>query len=201
MDIPCRRDLCKTFMLATNEANPKAKTRLETRLLVRDANHGVHGATYKWRTDNSDADLLESQLTETILIQTATGIRSQQWYYPRRQDCRTCHNAVAGLSLGVKARKLNRDFTYPPRATDNELHTWNHLGLWIIGSGGCRFVIEPTVNKKLRERDMDMVDGLVYAEDQVDRHLWRTRHGRPAARHHGDDAGRRLIADCQLNCQ
>lgn len=120
----------KTFMLATNEANPKARRRLETRLLVRDANNGVYGATYKWRPDNSDADLLESNLTETILIQTATGIRSQQWYYPSRQDCLTCHNANAGLILGVKARQLNRDFTYPSGATDNELHTWNHLGLF-----------------------------------------------------------------------
>lgn len=42
------------------------------------------------------------------------------------------------------------------------------LGLWIMVSSGCLFVIESTVNKKLRERDMDMVDGLVYAEHQGD---------------------------------
>jgi uncharacterized repeat protein (TIGR03806 family) len=120
----------KTFELATNEANPNLKRRLETRLLICAADGGVYGVTYKWRADNSDADLLETNLTETISIQTATGIRTQQWYYPSRADCLTCHTANAGLVLGVKTRQLNRDFTYPSGVTDNELHAWNQLGLF-----------------------------------------------------------------------
>ena len=64
----------KTFSLATNEMNPDSLRRLETRLLVCDSAGGVYGVTYKWRADNSDADLLETNLTEAISIQTATGI-------------------------------------------------------------------------------------------------------------------------------
>jgi hypothetical protein len=55
--------LVKTFELPVDAANPAAKRRLETRLLVRDSNGGVYGVDYKWRPDNSDADLLNSSLT------------------------------------------------------------------------------------------------------------------------------------------
>jgi uncharacterized repeat protein (TIGR03806 family) len=120
----------KTFELATNEANPNLKRRLETRLLVCDSAGGVYGVTYKWRADNNDADLLETNLTETISITTATGTRTQQWYYPSRADCLVCHTANAGLVLGVKTRQLNRDFKFPSGVTDNELRAWNHIGLF-----------------------------------------------------------------------
>ncbi len=120
----------KTFELATNEAEPERKQRLETRLLVRAADGGVYGATYNWRADNSDADLLATNLSEVIAIQTAKGLRTQTWYYPSSQDCLTCHTANAGLVLGVKTRQLNRDLKYPTGVSDNELRAWNHVGLF-----------------------------------------------------------------------
>ena len=120
----------KHFELATDEARPDLTRRLETRLLVCDATGGIYGVTYKWRTDNRDADLLTTNLTEAILIKTATGVRTQNWYYPSRQDCLTCHTPLARGVLGVKTRQLNRDITYPSGITDNQLRAWDHVGLF-----------------------------------------------------------------------
>jgi uncharacterized repeat protein (TIGR03806 family) len=110
----------KHFELTTNESQPFQRRRLETRLLVCAANGSVYGATYKWRPDNSDADLLTTNLTENIVIQTATGTRTQTWYYPSREDCRTCHTDKAGGVLGVKTRQFNRDI----------IRKWGELGLF-----------------------------------------------------------------------
>ena len=120
----------KHFELATNETNSTELRRLETRLVVCDDSGGVYGVTYKWRPDNSDADLLETNLTEDITINTGGGVRTQQWYYPSRADCLTCHTENAGFVLGVKTRQLNRIFNYPRGKPENQLVAWNTLGLF-----------------------------------------------------------------------
>jgi len=121
----------KNFDLPTDAADPSVKRRLETRLLVRDSAGGVYGVTYKWRADDSDADLLPDSVEEEIPIKTASGeLRRQTWYYPSRKDCLTCHTTGAGGVLGVKTRQLNRDLSYPSGVTDNELRSWNHVGLF-----------------------------------------------------------------------
>lgn len=121
----------KNFDLPTDAANPAVKRRLETRLLVRDSRGGVYGVLYKWRPDGSDAELLRTSAIENIQIKSAAGEGHEQtWYYPSRQDCMTCHTANAGRVLGVKTRQLNRSFSYASGVADNELRTWNHLGLF-----------------------------------------------------------------------
>ncbi len=118
----------KNFSLPVDDTNPGILRRLETRLLIRDSSGGVYGASYKWRADNSDADLVMAGTNETITIKTTTGIRKQKWFYPGRQDCLTCHTAVSGGVLGAKTSQLNGDYRYPDGVNDNQLRVWNHLG-------------------------------------------------------------------------
>ncbi|MEQ1859485.1 MAG: PA14 domain-containing protein [Chthoniobacteraceae bacterium] len=58
----------KHFDLPIDDNNPAIKKRLETRVLVRNADGYVYGMTYKWRADHSDADLITSGVTEDVAI-------------------------------------------------------------------------------------------------------------------------------------
>lgn len=120
----------KTFELQTNQSDTNSVRRLETRLLVRDINGAVYGVTYKWRPDNSDADLLTTSSNENISITTPSGTVTQTWYYPSPSDCLICHTPVANYVLGVKTSQLNGTNTYPFGTADNQLRTLNHLGIF-----------------------------------------------------------------------
>jgi uncharacterized repeat protein (TIGR03806 family) len=121
----------KHFELPVDDRNPSIRRRLETRLIVRDAGNDIYAATYRWRADNSDADLLSTGVSENISIATASGTRTQTWDYPSPQDCFRCHNPNAKSILGVKTRQLNGDFTYPASGVkDNQLRTLSHIGLF-----------------------------------------------------------------------
>ena len=121
----------KHFELSTNELNPSQVKRLETRFVVRDTNNTAYFFSYKWRTNNTDADLITNAINENIIIQTATGYRTQTWYYPGPSDCVQCHTPAAGYVLGVKTRQMNGNFSYPATGTtDNQIRAWNHIGLF-----------------------------------------------------------------------
>jgi uncharacterized repeat protein (TIGR03806 family) len=101
--------------------------RLETRFLVVGEKRSGYGATYKWRADGTDAELLADGLTEDVMV----GGRKLKWTYPSRNDCLACHTTNAGLVLGVKTRQLNGDFRYPETGiTSNQLRTLSRLDMF-----------------------------------------------------------------------
>jgi uncharacterized repeat protein (TIGR03806 family) len=151
----------KHFDLKTNELQ-SATRRLETRLLVYTTNGIVFGASYRWRADHSDADLVTTSQTEDIAIQTANGTRIQQWYYPNRTDCITCHTAQAGGVLGAsKTRQLNGALFYSGTGqTDNQLRALNSIGMFypaldeasLGGYSRLATATDPTASLTLRAR-------------------------------------------------
>jgi mono/diheme cytochrome c family protein len=122
----------QTLELLTNQSDPTSIRRLETRLLVQEASGAAYGVSYKWRTNNSDADILSTNLTEAIPIVTPSGVVTQMWYFPGPNDCLQCHTYTTqpNYVLGVNARQLNGSFTYPNGVTDNQLRALNRAGLF-----------------------------------------------------------------------
>ena len=121
----------KHFEMPLNENNPSLIKRLETRFLVRDNSGGLYGITYKWNAAGTNAELLADADTENYTITHSDGSSSNRvWEFPSRSDCMTCHNENAGGVLGLNTHQLNGDFLYPSGETDNQLSTWNHLGVF-----------------------------------------------------------------------
>ncbi|MEZ5327544.1 MAG: FG-GAP-like repeat-containing protein [Verrucomicrobiales bacterium] len=130
-DYPVGTVLVKHFELRTNVNNPNIIRRVETRFIVH-ATDGYYGVTYRWRSNNLDADLLISGEAEDIPMTQSNGsVVMQTWSYPSRVNCMGCHNAEAGYMLGPRTWQLNGDLTYPKTGvTDNQLRALNHIGLF-----------------------------------------------------------------------
>lgn len=126
----------KNFDLPKVAPDGKTKTsvRVETRVLVRDTAGFVYGASYRWRPDGTDADLVEVGQSANVVV--APGAKgkpdvTQSWFFPGRQDCLTCHTRVSGGVLGVNTRQLNRTFRYAESGvTDNQLRALAHAGFF-----------------------------------------------------------------------
>jgi uncharacterized repeat protein (TIGR03806 family) len=100
------------------------KHRLETRFLVHGQDERYYGVTYRWRPDNSDADLQDAK----AFLEKA-GERT--WHYPSRSECGRCHNSSANYVLGPKNAQLNRPHHYASSGlTANMVSTLQGLGLF-----------------------------------------------------------------------
>ncbi len=125
----------KHFDLMLTNGSTSSVRRIETRLLVRNATgSGGYGVTYRWGSSFSDAALVPEQgLDEDILINESGIIRTQRWRYPGRQECLACHGASAGFALGFNTAQWNRDHTFAPGDTTNQLARLAELGYFDTG--------------------------------------------------------------------
>jgi uncharacterized repeat protein (TIGR03806 family) len=122
--------LMKHFDLPVSDANPALTKKIETRFMVKGTDGIWMGFSYRWREDESDADLINAAETRDFSIPTPTAPRMQTWTYPSRADCFTCHQASAGSVLGLRPHTLNSEIFYPTTGrTANQLHTLTGIGL------------------------------------------------------------------------
>jgi uncharacterized repeat protein (TIGR03806 family) len=95
-----------------NVGDPSSSRKLETRVLVKTAD-ATYGLSYRWRADQTDADLVpETGMNDPIAV-SVDGIQTTQtWRFPSRSECMTCHTAAGGHALSFNTRQLNREHLY-----------------------------------------------------------------------------------------
>ncbi len=71
----------------------------ETRFYVRHDDGEYSGYSYKWNSDGTNAELVETTHEAKV--------GDRDWIFPGRGECNRCHTAAAGRSLGLELRQLD----------------------------------------------------------------------------------------------
>lgn len=105
-EFPVGTVLAKEFSLGGERA--------ETRLFVRHDDGEWAGYSWAW----------EGGTTRLLAAGDAADFDGQTWIYPSRAECLQCHTDVAGRSLGLEARQVDRRVD-----GDSQLELWHTMGL------------------------------------------------------------------------
>ena len=118
----------KHFDLQLTNGAPDSNRRIETRLLVKNAN-GIYGVTYRWGGSLTNAALVpEGGMDEAFVLDAGGGVlRTQTWHYPSWSECQGCHTSAGGFGLGFNTAQLNADLDYGSGPT-NEIAALSAAG-------------------------------------------------------------------------
>jgi putative heme-binding domain-containing protein len=102
--------LVRTFSLEMTADNPGSNRKIETQLLHFDGKEW-HAYGYRWRDDQTDADLVEENGAEQRLVIADTsmpgGKRQQTWRFASRAQCMTCHTSWSAYTLAYTEEQLD----------------------------------------------------------------------------------------------
>ncbi len=102
----------KHFDFETVRGDPSSARKLETRVLVKTPD-GTYGLSYRWRADQTDADLVaENGLSVPVPVTVNGAPTTQTWRFPSRGECMNCHTPAGGHALSFNTRQLNRSHLY-----------------------------------------------------------------------------------------
>lgn len=106
---PSNTVLARTLTLEMTTGRQESARRIETQLLHWDG-QAWNPYTYRWRTNQADADLVGVEGTNVTLAVVDPiapgGIRETLWRFSSRAECLRCHNAWAGETLTLNWLQL-----------------------------------------------------------------------------------------------
>ena len=133
-EFPIGSVFIKHFDLPISTQNSQQVRKLETRILIKDTSGQIYGLTYRWKDDQTDAELLATELDEAFELEFENKNQTQIWHYPHRGECISCHNDLAGGILGLNTRQMNRMAYFPEKGiTAHQLLTYSHLRIFDKG--------------------------------------------------------------------
>lgn len=125
----------KHFDIETTRGQPSTARKLETRVLVKTAD-GTYGLSYRWRPDQTDADLVpENGMNDPIAVTVDGAPATQTWRFPSRGECMSCHTPAGGHALSFNTRQLNRGHLYGSQ-TLNQISALEGAGYFSASPGG-----------------------------------------------------------------
>jgi len=124
---------------------------VETRLLIRRGEFDWWGFSYQWRDDQTDADLLASNVDGyDAMVAGPDGMVN--WHFPSRAQCLQCHTTAAGVSLGPETDQFNIAYAYPNGVTHNQLDELEHIGAFDAAPSRAPALPDPAGSGDLEER-------------------------------------------------
>ncbi len=113
---PSNTVVARTLSLETVRGEAGSRRRVETQMLHFDG-QGWNAYTFRWRPDQSDADLVPVEGTNTVVqVQDAAapgGRRELAWRFLGRAECFRCHNVWAGELLSFNWQQLGHPSARP----------------------------------------------------------------------------------------
>jgi len=103
---------------------------VETRVLVNTAN-GWTGSSYLWNEDQTEAVYQPGGTYVDLAFTEPDGTPVTTTYLvPNKNECIKCHEDLGTIvPIGLRADRINKDFTYPSGVTENEITHWSNLGI------------------------------------------------------------------------
>jgi uncharacterized repeat protein (TIGR03806 family) len=126
---PDQTVLVKSFGLEMTEGDAESRRWIETRFLTKQEGEWV-GYSYAWNDDQTEGFLVEREgRDQEFKIRAKDGaVRTQNWRYPSRTECMTCHSRAAKYVLGLTTLQMNKDHDYG-HAVENQLSLLERLGV------------------------------------------------------------------------